>query len=244
MQTRALLRLALDPAFPAIPIPDHVIFADTQAEPEEVYTAIEEDRTACAAAGIPFHVVTHGDLAATDAWGGVYIPAFTLDEQGNGGLLRRQCTERFKIAPIRRLLRELGATAKSPVAMWLGISTDEAIRCKDSNVKYAVHRWPLIEIGWNRDQCLEYLTNAGITPTKSACVFCPYHSGSEWKRIKSNPRDWAAAVEYDERVRGKRPNGGDLFVHPSRLPLAEAPIEDDRNQPGLWDDECGGHCGL
>lgn len=241
VQTRAMLLLALDGALPK---PDHVVFADTQAEPQEVYQAVEEDKAACERAGIPFRVVTHGDLSATDKWGGLFIPAFTLNERGEGGMLRRQCTQRFKVAPIRKLVRELGATAESPVEMWLGISTDEVVRVKPSDVRYAVHRWPLIELGLSRDDCVNLLSERGITPAKSACVFCPYHSASEWRRIKANPADWQAAVEYDRAIRKTRPAGGDVYVHVSRQPLEDAPIEDDSTQPGLWGDECGGHCGI
>lgn len=241
VQTRALLRLCLNGEWER---PDHVVFADTQAEPEEVYRAVQEDKEACEADGIPFHIVTRGDLSATDKWGGLSIPAFTLNGNGNGGMLRRQCTNRFKVAPIRTLLRSLGATAATPVELWLGISTDEASRCKPSNVKYATHRWPLIEMGWSRDNCLDYLTAHGITPTKSACVFCPYHNASEWRRIRANPRDWEAAVAYDQAIRKTRPAGGDVFVHSARVPLDEAPIENDALQPDLWGNECGGYCGL
>lgn len=241
VQTRALLRLALDGTLER---PDHVVFADTQAEPEAVYAALEEDRAACEAAGVPFHIVTEGNLTHTHRSGGLFIPAYTLNARGEGGMLRRQCTQRFKVAPIRRLLRELGATAENPVELWLGISTDEWIRQKPSDVRYAIHRWPLLELEWSRDNCLAYLDSLGIKATKSACVFCPYHSASEWKRIKANPRDWQAAVAYDAAIRKTRPEGGGVFVHASRKPLTEAPIENDDLQPGLWGDECEGHCGL
>jgi len=124
VQTRTLLRLCLEGGFER---PDLVVFADTQAEPGEVYEAIAEDKAACEAQGIEFVIVTTGELAAVDKWGGLFIPAFTLDEKGNRGMLRRQCTERFKVRPIRQLLRSRGATTKTPCELWMGISTDEAL---------------------------------------------------------------------------------------------------------------------
>ena len=150
--------------------------------------------------------------------------------------------QRFKVAPIRRQLRALGVTAGE---LWLGISTDEIARAKPSNVKWLRHRWPLLELDLNRDACIAELDRRGLAVTKSACTFCPYHSPEEWRAIKANPRDWAAAVAYDEAVRDKRGSQGrSLFVHPARVPLAMAPIEDASLQDDLWGNECGGHCGL
>lgn len=241
VQTRTLLHLILEEKFER---PDHVIFADTQAEPESVYDALMEDKEKCEAAGIPFHIVTVGSLAEPgDKWGGIYVPAFTRPADGGSiGMLRRQCTHKFKIVPVRRLLRKLGATIAEPAEVWLGISTDEVSRAKPSNVKFARHRHPLLELEWSREHCLDFLRSRGIEPVKSACVFCPYRSGSEWRRIKSNPDDWASAVAFDESLRGRR-EGYDVFVHRAGVPLTMAPIDDDE-QDGLWDDECGGHCGL
>ena len=198
VQTRALLNMCLDGHFEK---PDLAIFADTQAEPAEVYEAIDEDKAAAEAAGIPFEIVTNGDLKATDQWGGVFVPAFTLSERGDKGMLRRQCTQRFKVAPIRRRLRELGVNQAD---LWLGISTDEIARAKPSDVQWLTHRWPLLEMELSREDCLSYLNGKGLQGAKSACTFCPYHSASEWRRIKADPDAWQQAVDYDEQLRTTR----------------------------------------
>jgi 3'-phosphoadenosine 5'-phosphosulfate sulfotransferase (PAPS reductase)/FAD synthetase len=65
------------------------------------------------------------------------IPAFTFSprsRKNNGrGQLRRQCTQRWKIAPLRRWLQT--NRGKQTVEMWLGISVDEVERAKPSTVK-------------------------------------------------------------------------------------------------------------
>jgi hypothetical protein len=245
VQSRAMLHMALNGDLPR---PDRIIFADTQAEPEAVYAAAHEDKAAADAAGIPFDIVTLGDLKATDEWGGVFIPAFTLHPRtGSRGMLRRQCTQRFKVQPIRRRLRALGYTR---VTLWLGITTDEAIRVKDSPVKWITHEYPFIDRGMNRDACDAYLRERGIAAVKSACTFCPYRSEYGWARVRANPVDWAQAVAYDLQLRDKRPQGGELYVHPARVPLGQAPIPDLSTMNGLFDDEdgfgneCEGHCGV
>lgn len=245
VQSRALLHMTLEGHFPK---PDRIIFADTQAEPEDVYKAAHEDKAHAEEAGIAFDIVTAGDLSATDRWGGVFIPAHTLNPRtGSKGMLRRQCTGRFKVDPIRRHLRALGYKS---VRMWLGITTDEAVRMKTSNVKWIEHEYPLIDAGLSRDDCASFLVDRGISAVKSACVFCPYRSAYGWAKIRANAADWSAAVEYDRQVRHKRPAGGEMFVHPDRVPLDQASVPDLSTMRGLFDDgdgfgnECEGHCGV
>jgi hypothetical protein len=43
-------------------VPDLCIFADTQAEPASVYQTVAEARSWCEEVGVPFEVVTAGDL--------------------------------------------------------------------------------------------------------------------------------------------------------------------------------------
>ncbi len=68
------------------------------------------------------------------------IPVYLKGRDGEGdGIGRRQCTDGYKIRPIRRRMREMlglrprqRVPAGTAVELWLGISTDEAIRMKDS----------------------------------------------------------------------------------------------------------------
>ena len=245
VQSRALLHMALDGTLGKRP--DRLIFSDTQVEPQAVYDVLHEDKAYAEAAGIPLDIVTAGDLRDRPS-GGLEIPAFTLNpETGSKGMLRRQCTGKYKIAPLRRRLRELGYTQ---VTTWLGITTDEAGRMKPSDVKWCVNEYPLIEAGLSRDDCAAYLARKGLKTAKSACVFCPYRSNYGWAKIRENPADWKMAVEYDRVIRDQRPEGGDLFVHPDRVPLEQASIPDLSTMRALFDDdggfgnECEGHCGV
>jgi hypothetical protein len=245
VQSRAMLFMAIRGDLPR---PDRIVFADTQAEPEAVYQAVQEDRQHAEDEGIPFDIVTYGDLSATDKWGGVSIPAHTLNPQtGSKGMLRRQCTGRFKVDPIKRHLRALGY---KHVRMLLGITTDESIRVKDSRVGWIENVYPFIARNISRDDCDAYLRRLGKAAVKSACVFCPYRSNYGWAKIRANPTDWAAAIEYDRKLRHKRPIGGELFVHPDRVPLEEAQVPDLSTMIPLFDDgdgfgnECEGYCGL
>ena len=185
------------------------------------------------------------EIVTNRVGGKIFIPSFTATPSANGGQLRRQCTQRWKIAPMRRWLQANRNGAH--VEQWLGISLDEFQRVKDSDVKYITHRWPLIENRMTRWDCVRYLEVNGLeVPPKSACVFCPYHNAAAWRDMKTQGgADWQKAVEVDEAIRKVRPPY-DLFLHPARIPLVDVDLrsEQDKGQLSLWDAECTGICGV
>lgn len=77
--------------------------------------------------------------------------------------VRRGCTIEWKIKPINSAIKKLFGR-KTPVEVWLGISTDETQRMKrgvDDSLQY-FH--PLIErLHMSRAQCVLYLTRKGIS---------------------------------------------------------------------------------
>lgn len=215
--------------------PDLVIFADTQAEPDSVYQTVERDRIACEDAGIEFCMVTAGNLESSKAW---FIPAYTMNKNGNKGTTFRQCTDRFKIRPIRK---ELRLRKWQEIELWLGISTDEASRMKDSTVKNIAHSYPLIDLGMSRTDCEEYLRQINVTASKSACVFCPYRSKDSWDSLTGSEME--RAIRYDERLRNRH-KGVMMYIHSSRRPLKDAIYDQDNGNLNLFENECEGHCGL
>ena len=234
--------------FGELPPFDATIFADTGHEASWTYsfakrwTPYLEDHD--------INVVTVRDenvRITTDRQGGeIFIPAFTASDSKTGGQLRRQCTDRWKIKPIRRWL-QAHRTKGQPVELWLGISLDEAQRMKDSDVKYITNRWPLIEKRMTRADCVTWLERHGLeVPQKSACTFCPFHDKRSWHEIKtSGSLDWNAAVLVDAAIRQVRPPY-DLFLHQSRkpLPLVDFSTPEERGQYNLWSEECAGICGV
>ena len=207
----------------------------------------------------------------TDSWGGLCIPAYTsglfdalngyYEEDDNGednfiptggthkkeskGVLRRQCTQRWKIAPMRRWFQK--HRNGEPIELSLGISQDEWKRMRDSDVKYITNRWPLIEMKMTRHDCKRWLQDHDLEiPVKSSCVFCPYHNQAAWRDLKmTGDGDWTKAVEVDTAIRKARPPY-DLFIHPARVPLVDVDLRNmqDRGQLSLWDQECDGICGV
>lgn len=175
---------------------------------------------------------------------------------GKNGQLRRQCTNRWKITPMRRqIAAELDrrGLSKTPgiVQQWLGITLDEWRRAKDSDVQYIKHVFPLLDRKMTRGDCIAWLAKNGLpAPDKSACTFCPYHNRLAWEQMKrEGGADWQQAVEVDAAIRDKRPPFP-LFVHPTRVPLEDAvriPEDYGAEQLEMFsgddDDECdSGYC--
>lgn len=170
------------------------------------------------------------------------MPLYILNQDGKQGMTRRQCTGEYKIKPIKRQVRELLGypyPRRVPkdvfVEQWVGISTDEFHRAKDADVRYMRNRHPLIDLGWSRSDCLRYLTSLGLADTpKSACLGCPFHGNAQWRHIRdTSPEEWRDVVEFDAAIRAgnARANAGgnrllgQAFLHRSRVPLSEAPID-------------------
>lgn len=254
--------LALMAAHGEIEPPDCAIFADTQGEPAAVYKHL---RWLMSPNVLPFpvHIISAGSLldalydGRAGAGGGGRPPFYAINDRGDAGPLKRQCTRHYKIDPIRKKTRELiGLTPgqrgpKTPVAeQWIGISTDEAARMKPSRDRYIQNRWPLIEKRMSRWDCLRWLErHAYPKPVKSACTFCPYRSDVGWRELRDTAPDaWAQAVAVDEHIRHNMPRVRkvQIFIHRSLKPLAEVDLSTDaeRGQPDLFGNECEGMCGV
>jgi site-specific recombinase XerD len=55
----------------------------------------------------------------------------------------------------------------------IGISVDEIGRARDSDVRYMRHVFPLLELGWRREDCVAFLAEHGLGDTpKSSCIGC------------------------------------------------------------------------
>lgn len=224
--------LAAMSALGALPAVDYCVHADTTWEHQHTYQFAKHWQPWLENFGIKFATVKANDTGAIMIYEntkGVAIPAYTINGQQDGQV-RRQCTADWKITPVRKFVAaELARRGlkKTPgiVEQWIGISTDEWQRAKDSDVKYITHRYPLIEAGMSRSDCVNWLTAHGLqVPGKSSCVFCPYHNASAWRELKrQNGKDWQTAVEVDEAIRYVRPPYP-LFVNNARVPLREAVI--------------------
>ena len=235
--------LAAMSALGALPPVDAAVHADTGHERRETYEFAERWTPWLEERGV--RVVTVKKNALTESrWltTQIFIPAKTVLADGKpSGLLMRSCTERWKIQPIRRWLQ--ANRDKQPVEQWLGITLDEILRMKPSQVKYITNVYPFIEMldrPWTRGMVMRWLQENDLEiPVKSSCVFCPYHDRAAWREIQqSDNGDWQKALEVDRAIRDKRP-GHKCYLTAQRKPLDECDFrsQEDHGQLALWNGE-------
>ncbi len=229
------------------PMPDCAVFADTQAEPESVYTWLNWLEKQ-----LPFPVyrVKSGKKYMKGS-----IPAFVLNPNGSKGILGRKCTLDYKIIPIQKKVRELLKESKcSTATMWIGISTDEFQRMKQSRVDYIENQWPLIKRRMSRQDCLKWMKEKGHPePPRSACVFCPFHSDVEWRRLQTNePIEFQRAVDFEKQIHIATANQevlrGVPYLSPRCVPLDQIDFRSKFEKGEGFDfdlnSECEGMCGI
>ncbi len=249
------------------PKPDVAVFADTGWEPAYVYQHLDwlEEQLQ-----YPLIRVSEGDLKTNlkkartvSGHNFVDVPLFTVNGDGKKGMLRRQCTTHYKIKPIYRLVRELAGGQRgrpfpknTHAEMWIGISLDEVGRMKPSRERWVEHRWPLVDIGMTRQDCVEWFNSEypGRHLPRSACVICPYRSDEHWLELKqSEPDSYEEAVRFDRWLRHSTKNPvrellhGRPYLHSARRPL-DSVIDEQKTEGGEginhFENECEGLCGV
>lgn len=258
-------------------MPQAAIFADTQAEPAGVYKWMEWLKVELSA-HFPVHTVTRGCLTTESVtlrdrvtpskygrtqWVKSLIPAFVLNPNGSKGILGRQCTYNYKIEEIGKFVRKAASIKRGQksvtVTQWLGISADEKQRMKNAIYPWQQNRWPLVELGMSRKDCLVWMDRNGYpTPPRSACIYCPFHSDGEWRTLAAEePESFHKAVQFEkdlQRVHRTTDNlGGVPYLHSGLIPLDQVKFrtDTDPNQHTFGDwttegmlNECEGMCGM
>ena len=249
------------------PRPDCAVFADTGWEPAYVY-----DHLNWLKSQLTFDLikVSEGSLKknvkearTVSGHKFVDVPFYTVNPDGKKGMLRRQCTTHYKVRPIYREIRQRAGgqpRRRFPrgehVEMWIGISADEFLRMKPSREPWVEHRWPLVELGMSRADCVEWFQDKfpNRRLPRSACVICPYRSDENWLELKQQePASYEEAVKFDLWLRSSTKTPvrklltGRPYLHSARRPLASVVAEREDNGADTvnhFNNECEGHCGV
>ena len=219
-----------------LPTPVAAVFADTRWEPPHVYETLRYIQDTVS---YPVHVVSAGSLPddmmdgmqRNERW--VSAPFFTRPD----GMMRRQCTDEYKIRPVHKKIRELEGLkprqrypkTRPPVTMWQGLTWDEMERMKTTNDHWWVQLgYPLI------DRKLRRSDMAGLwaelapdqpLPGKSACIGCPYHTRANWVELEERyPILVADTAGIEHTLQGFAEQAGVHvpYMHRDRIPLLEA----------------------
>ena len=116
----------------------------------------------------------------------------------------RWCTEKFKINPIEDYCLRNNVSHQ-----FIGFDAGESRRAKTYLNLFYSKSYPLIEMGIDRQGCVEIIKAHGIkVPRKTGCWCCSFQAIANWKYLFENhPELWNAAREMESAVIDKR--GGD-----------------------------------
>lgn len=229
--------------------PDFAILADVGCEPQYVYDYVDWiipyvkekydfDIIKVSIGNLQQDVVNYIDGIRRR------VAMLPLKLNGTGGIMMRQCTMDYKIAPLRKYLQKV--RDKQRVRLWIGISLDEAERMKDSPVKYIEHWYPLVETQTRIDQIINWFKINNLRePGKSACLICPFHHDNYWKIFKKQfPVEFEEACKFDDKIRDYPKLRSKTYLSSHRRPLRDI---DFTQEPSLFPElieECYGLCGL
>lgn len=252
-----------------LPRADYAIFADTGGEKTETLEYLEylgewmEKNN-----GIPIIIMDEVNLekdllSGTNSTGHrmASIPAFTANEDGGEGMLRRQCTNEYKIRQvdiaIRRLYKIPGRKRLPVSEIWNGITLDEMHRMIVPRQKWKIMEYPFCGYSsfpngkavkndmtiMRRGDVIQWYNKHKLPiPEKSSCVFCPFQSDANWLRLKKRTLgDFERAVVVDSKIRDSSRRGINqpIYVHRTLKPLSE--VQFDESQTEMWGD-CYGFC--
>lgn len=121
----------------------------------------------------------------------------------------KTCSLGWKVQPQEVFLNnneEAKAIWKSGglITKCIGYDADESRRAKiASDGKYEL-RYPLIEWGWGREECVESIRSVGLPlPGKSACFFCPSSKKAEVRALATESPELLARAVAMERAAKK-----------------------------------------
>lgn len=108
---------------------------------------------------------------------------------------------------------------------WIGFDASETERATNIGFPaYSTPRWPLMELGWRRQDCIDWLAERGWKGvSRSSCLGCPFHDDETWVEMADQrPDEFAEQVAFDRDFRHADGLRGERFLHASCLPLDEA----------------------
>lgn len=225
-----------------LPPPDYAWIVDVGYEPQSTWDYVHNVlQPNLANVGVTLHILrttdyTHNDLVRL---GYPTIPAYRKREDGSIQKLHTHCSNGWKARVAERWLRSQGVKA---IEQWVGIAAEETRRIRESDKAWVRLRYPLVERGLSRADCLYLIGQAGWPmPERSSCYLCPHRSQGDWRRLAArNYEDFRRAVEAEKVIQKTNP---DIYLHRSGLPLdvavngcmrageADAPIG---CEPGLF----------
>lgn len=208
-----------------LPRPDYAVIADTGRETRETWQYLRDVvNPALSAVDLQVEILHAASPPEIfNSAGTILMPVF----MAGGSKFAAFCSAPWKRDRVKRWAIDKGIV---PAINWLGISADELSRVRTGRAANWILRYPLVfDVRMTRADCVRLIQDFGWPPApKSSCWCCPNKRNSQWRHTRDNlPDEWAEAVALDYELRETKP---DAFLHDSRLPLDQAPI-DEKDDP-------------
>ena len=156
--------------------PDLVLFADTGGERPETYKHVEHIWWWCDQREIEFRIVTNGGRGQGRSLEENCLMRKELPSLAYGF---KGCSVKWKRQPMDRFVRDwrpaidCWATG-GKVIRYIGIDAGEAHRAVLTEDEKFIYRYPLVEWGMGRQECIDEIKSRGwLVPPKSSCYYCP-----------------------------------------------------------------------
>jgi len=204
---------------------DAILSADTGGERPSTYAYRDMFSTWLVANGYPpITVVKKGGLQETleeDCLRRGALPSLAYG--------RKTCSIRFKQEPQTKWLNNwpmarAAWAAGLRVVKLIGYDMDEPHRGQPFEDEKFLNRYPLLEWGWGREECVRAIAAAGLPqPGKSSCFFCPSMTKPEILQLrKEHPELLIRALNIESTAKcagslnsvnglGRRLNWGDFI---------------------------------
>ena len=195
--------------------PDLILFADTGGEKDETYAYRAVVNEFLCRSGFPLVTVVRNQVQDYKNW----PPYETLEENclTNGTLPSiafgfKSCSLKWKAAPQNRFLKQWEPAQQAWAA---GLKVRKAIGYdagpadlrrrnhagNENDPRYS-YWYPLIEWGWDREECKRQIAKAGLPiPPKSSCFFCTAMKPAEVAPLPQDKLKRIVALEARARPR-------------------------------------------
>lgn len=184
--------------------PDYITFADTGGEKPHTYKHMIDLNKWLKKVGFPEIVVVkkvdkHGDILTLED---NCLQQNMLPSIAYGF---KSCSQKYKIAPQDKFFNNLPEAKKiwkagEKITKYIGYDAGEERRAKIYDSDKYDFEYPLIEWGWEREDCVDAINRAGIPlPSKSACFYCPSSKQNEIRELEAiYPELMDRAIKMEE----------------------------------------------
>lgn len=192
---------------------DLITFADTGAEKPHTYRHLEFVSNWCELVGFPRitivkKVTTVSRFERIGTYTTLEEECFAKQTLPSIAYGFKSCSQKYKREPQDKFCNSWEPAtivwkSGGKVEKCIGYDADEERRAKIRESDKYTYRYPLIEWGWGREECVEAIARAGMDqPGKSACFFCPSSKKPEILDLRKNYPDLLArALAMEEQAK-------------------------------------------